>query len=93
MRLVPTCSFYGPLHWGLPLGPQDGGMQRTPRTPHAGVLKWRHTVNDHPGRVSREGSRRNTMSIIDRKEFYRRLLVFVVVFVVVGVVLVWLRSS
>ncbi len=32
------------------------------------------------------------MSNIDRKEFYRRLLVFVVFFVVFGVVLVWLRS-
>ncbi len=32
------------------------------------------------------------MSIMDRKEFYRKLLVFVVVFVVFGVVLVWLRS-
>ena len=30
---------------------------------------------------------------MDRKERYRRLLVFVVVFVVFGVVLVWLRSS
>jgi hypothetical protein len=33
------------------------------------------------------------MNIMDRKEFYRKLLVFVVVFVVFGVVLVWLRSS
>ncbi len=32
------------------------------------------------------------MSIIDRKEFYRKLLVFVVFFVVFGVVLVWLSS-
>ncbi len=32
------------------------------------------------------------MSIVDRKEFYRRLLVFVVFFVVFGVVLVWLSS-
>jgi len=30
---------------------------------------------------------------MDRKEFYRRLLVLVVFFVVFGVVLVWLRSS
>ncbi len=67
--------------------------QRTPRTPHVGVLKWRHTVEDRPGRVSSEESRRNTMSIMDRKEFCRRLLVFVVFFVVFGVVLVWLRSS
>ena len=33
------------------------------------------------------------MSIMDRKEFYRKLLFFVVFFVVFGVVLVWLRSS
>ena len=33
------------------------------------------------------------MNIMDREEFYRRLLVFVVFFVVLGVVLVWLRSS
>ncbi len=52
-----------------------------------------HTVEDRPGRVSSEGSRRNTMNIMDRKEFYRKLLVFVVFFVVFGVVLVWLRSS
>ncbi len=58
-----------------------------------GFSKWRHTVDDHPGRVSSEGSRRNTMNIIDRKEFYRKLLVFVVFFVLFGVVLVWLRSS
>ena len=30
---------------------------------------------------------------MDRKEFYKRLFVFVVFFVVFGVVLVWLRSS
>jgi len=33
------------------------------------------------------------ISLMDRKEFYRKLLVFVVFFVVFGVVLVWLRSS
>ncbi len=33
------------------------------------------------------------MNIMDRKEFYRKLLVFVMFFVVFGVVLVWLRSS
>jgi len=35
----------------------------------------------------------NRMSNMDRKEFYKRLFVFVVFFVVFGVVLVWLRSS
>ncbi len=33
------------------------------------------------------------MNNMGRKEFYRKLLVFVVFFVVFGVVLVWLRSS
>ncbi len=51
------------------------------------------TPKYRPGRVSSEGSRRNMMNIVDRKEFYRKLLVFVVFFVVFGVVLVWLRSS
>ncbi len=32
------------------------------------------------------------MTTLDRKEFYRKLLVFVVFFVVFGVVLVWLSS-
>ena len=54
-----------------------------------GVTRSRITL----GRVSTEGSRRNMMNIMDRKEFYRKLLVFVVFFVVFGVVLVWLRSS
>ncbi len=58
-----------------------------------GFSKWRDTVEDRPGRVSSEGSRRNMMNIMDRKEFYRKVLFFVVVFVVFGVVLVWLRSS
>ena len=35
----------------------------------------------------------NRMCNMDSKEFYRRLLVFVVAFLVFGVVLVWLRSS
>ena len=75
-------------------GPQYGATQRTPRHhPHGGFSNGVRRPEDRPGRVSSEGYRRNRMSNMDRKEFYRRLLFFVVFFVVFGVVLVWLRSS